>query len=148
MNRPGKLLAILNGSMSVWASLVFLVFLRLDVVSWIMVNTCSPAQFATVLGLASERRVLLGATVPWLLFFGFGGLFVFSWSRYMIVAQTSHIIMTVTAVFILASAAKDRRVGALLTGILIGVLALIPFRLLQDQFLSLHPELLRLLGME
>ncbi len=87
MNRTAKLLMILNGAMAVWASLVFLVFLRLDVLSWIMLNICSPTQFATILALASQRRLLMNAAVPWLLFFGFGGLLIFSWSGYMIVAQ-------------------------------------------------------------
>lgn len=67
----------------------------------------------------------------------------------MIVAQISHMIMTITAAFIFASAAKERKFRALTVGIAIGVVALVPFRLYQDQFLSAHPKLLRLwLGVE
>jgi hypothetical protein len=149
MNRISKLLAILNGAMAVWASLVFLVFLRLDLLSWIMLNACSPTQFVTILALATQRRLVMNAVVPWLLFFGFGGLLIFSWSGYMIVAQISHMIMTITAVFILVCTAKERKFRALITGIAIGVFALVPFRFYQDQFLNAHPELLRLwLGVE
>jgi len=149
MNRIAKLLVILNGAMAVWASLVFLMFLRPDLLSWIMLNTCSPTQFVTILALATKRRLVMNAAVPWLLFFGFGGLLVFSWSGYMLVAQVSHLIMTVTAVLILVVAVKERKFRTLATGIAIGVIALVPFRFYQDQFLSAHPELLRLwLGVE
>jgi phosphate starvation-inducible membrane PsiE len=144
MNRIAKLLVTLNGAMAVWASLVFLGFLRLDLLSWIMLNTCSPTQFVTIVALATQRRLVMNAVVPWLLFFGFGGLLIFSWSGYMIVAQISHLIMTITAVFVLVLAVKERKFKALITGIAIGVLALVPFRFYQDQFLNAHPELLRL----
>jgi len=86
----------------------------------------------------------MNAVVPWLLFFGFGGLLIFSWTGYMIVAQISHMIMTVTAVFISALAVKDRKFRDLIVGITIGLFALVPFRFCQDQFLNAHPELLRL----
>lgn len=110
MNKIVKLLVFLNGAMAVWASLVFLVFLRLDPLSWIMVNTCSPSQFVTILALASRRRVLMNAAVPWLLFFGTGGLLIFSWSGYMIISQISHLIMTMTAIFISVYTAKERNI--------------------------------------
>ena len=148
MDRIARLLMILNSAVAVWASLAFLVFLRLDLLSWIMLNTCSPTQFATILGLATRNRLLTTAAVPWLLFFGFGGLLIFSWSGYMLVAQISHTIMTITAVFILARTAKERKFTVLIIGLAIGVLALIPFRFYQDEFLNAHPELLRILGME
>jgi len=148
MNKIDKILIILNGAFAAWATFTFLVLLKLDPLSWIMLNTCSPTQFAVILTLVSERRVLMNSTAPWLLFYGFGGLLIFGWSGYMIVAQISHLTMTATVIYVLMTTAKERRFKALAAGLAMGALALVPFRLYQDQFLSTHPELLRLLGME
>ena len=148
MNKIHKILVILNGAFAAWAMFTFLVLLKLDPLSWIMLNTCSPTQFAVILALASERRVMMNATVPWLLFYGFGGLLIFGWSGYMIVAQISHLTMTATVIYVLMSTAKERRFKALVAGLVMGALALVPFRLYQDQYLMTHPELLHLLGME
>ncbi len=146
MNRTIKLLMILNGALAVWATFVFLGFLRLDLLSWIMLNTCSPTQFAAILALASGKRGPMNAIVPWLVFYGFGGLFVFGWTGHMIVAQISHLIMTATAVYVLVTTAKERRFRALALGIAVGMLVMIPFQIYQGLFLSAHPELLQLLG--
>lgn len=78
------ILIVLNMINAVYSTFVFLVFLRVPVQYWVFLNICAPIQFLTVTALLIKNKVLTNVAVPLLTFFGFGGLFVFSWSEYML----------------------------------------------------------------
>lgn len=132
------ILITLNLINAVYSTFIFLVFLRVPVQYWVFLNICGPIQFLTVTALLIKNKSLTNVAVPLLAYFGFGGLFVFSWSGYMIQAQLNHILMTVTAIYILLTSLKDRR--KLMTGISIGIIIVLIIVILVSPIVMKIPE--------
>ncbi len=122
-NKFTWILITLNLINAVFSTFVFLVFLGVPVYYWFFLNICAPTQFLTIIALLMRNKVLMNIATPLLLYFGFGGLFIFSWSGYMLQAQLNHILMTITAVYIFLLSLSDKQ--KLITGISIGVVIIL-----------------------
>ena len=133
-------LVVLNAILAGWATFVFLVFLKFSLLAWLMMNICSPTQFLVIIGLLSKRKILMNVSVPLLLFFGFGGLFMFSWSGHMVVAQISHLVMSVTAIYILTVSIRDKEIKKMLIGLGIGILVLVLLQFVVFPWYYAHPD--------
>lgn len=123
---PRLLLIALSALNVAWGAFVFMGFLGLDPLAWLMVNVCAPSEAIAVAGLWTRNRGLMGFSVPLLLVFGFGGLFVFSWGGYMLQAQLNHLLMTITAMYIVYDTLGRKEKSdshSLIRGMLAGILA-------------------------
>ena len=71
-----------------------------------------------------SSQILRSLVVPLLFRFGTGGLFLFPWTGEMLMAQISHIVMTITAIFLLITSLKGKETHdqkQAIVGILIGI---------------------------
>ena len=133
-------LIVLNAILALWSTFVFLVFLGFGVLEWLMMNICAPTQFLAVIGLLSGRKIIMNISVPMLLFFGGDGLFMFGWEGYMIQAQVSHLIMVITALYILYISYKSGETREILIGAGIGILIVLIFMLVIFPWYYQNPD--------
>lgn len=98
-------LICLNFFFAAYSTIIFTIFLQVPVWLWIFLNICAPSQFLTIAGIIGdikEKSVIIYqmSLVPFLLFFGTGGMFTFPWTGFMLMSQISHITMTITWILI------------------------------------------------
>lgn len=141
------LLVALMGINIFWGALVFMGFLGLDLLGWLVMNICSSSEMVAIIGIATKRRLISGIAVPLLLRFGGFGLFIFSWSGFMLQGQLNHILMVLTSVYILWASYKARAWKDLGIGIVIGVavVILVDFLIFPVYFASAPPKVKELL---
>lgn len=115
-------MAAVNAVFAGWAMIVFIVFMRLDVLAWAIMDISSLVQMIAVFGLAFKKRELLHISIPLMLYFGGSGLFEFSWSK-MPIALINNVLIIFTALFILYVGYKQHRypVREMATWVTIGI---------------------------
>ena len=89
---------------------------------------------------------MLAASLPFLLFFGTGGLFVFGWSGTALYAQAGHIAMTLASAWIVTTIIRGKKGKAAVIGFAAGLavfLAVFPF---QHGYVKSHPDCVKKLG--
>jgi len=129
-----------NGICAGWAGLVFLYFLKFDPTTWAVVNISSSIQLFVAFALILGKRILINISIPFLLFYGAGGFFVFNWCLRTIPAHISHSIMVLTALYIIYLMIMRWEIGRLAIGIVLGIILFIPIRAYETYFLKAHPE--------
>jgi len=129
-----------NGICAGWAGLVFLYFLKYNFISWAMVDVSSIIQLFAVFALIFGKRILMNISIPFLLFYGTEGFFVYNWSLRMIPAQISRSIMVLTALYIIYFMITRWEIGKLVIGIMLGIILFVPFRICETYYLKTHPE--------
>ncbi len=141
------LLTVMN---STW---YFLGIAKISVLQWLVFNACAPSSIVYLLGLIAWFRTknkmwLTIAVVP-MMFFGTMGLFVFPWNNANdLLVQFSHIVMTLNIALSLWVTLKDKDYKSLANGLLISVLAGIPFIAFTQAYCRIHAEdVMRILGM-
>jgi hypothetical protein len=135
-----NLLAILN---SAW---FFLVIARFPVLTWLCFNACAPSVVIFLAGFLFQSRMLMAASLPFLFYFGGGGLFVFGWQGTSLIAQAGHILMVVACIYIIAEITKAKAWKKAIYGLLAGIIAFAVLMPLQNRFVKNHPEYLKKLG--
>lgn len=120
-------------TLSTVSAIIFLVVRLIPVHIWFIMNICAPISFYTALVLILDKNrysgnflIAMNAAVPFLLYFGIDGLLTFSWA--LMLAQVQHIIMIVTALFILIVtyySADDTKFRKLAIGLAVGIIALL-----------------------
>jgi len=84
----------------------FILVKKASLLSLLVWNTCTPVSLITagVLVLGIRKRVLSSAMIPFLLWFGFVGLFVFWWGwlepQSIVFMQGNHLAMTAAAIYL------------------------------------------------
>ena len=145
----GWFLAVVNILLAANAAFFFLAVKKLDFVSWLAINSCTPSIVLFALGFFLDSPFLLGFSSAAMLFYGGGGLFVFRWSTSPadLVPQIGHLFMTAGAVYALLSSIRRKTwksaFGGLLLGAAVLILIVIPR---QTRYQKAHPELLELVG--
>lgn len=131
----------------------FLGIAKVSVIQWLVFNACAPSGIVYLLGLTAyfrtSNKMYLTVTVAPMMFFGTMGLFVFPWNNTNdLLVQFSHIIMTLNIAWGLWTTLKDKDYKALGNGLLISVLAGIPFIAFTQQYCRIHAEeVMRILGL-
>jgi hypothetical protein len=138
----GWAIVSLNLLSAAWSTFVFLGFLRLSPVEWVMINTCAPSVYLFALAFLLKSPLLMVAASVWMLRFGVGGLFVFSWEGVNLTAQVGHLLMTAGVLYTAWRVIGERRWRALALGAALGLAALIPFTLIQGAWFKARPGLL------
>ncbi len=144
LNKIGLTLAVLNSLMAIGSGLFFLFVEGLGPVSWLVVNTCALTVAFFIAGYYLERSELLAFAVPWLFFYGTGGLFVFEWGieAEMLVPQLSHLIMTATVIYIIFYILSEGSWKWGLAGLIAGIIAVSLFFPWQQNYQRENPEVL------
>lgn len=124
-----------------WAGLVFLYFLKFDPTTWAVVNISSIIQLLVAFALILGKRILMNVLIPFLLFYGAGGFFVFHWSLKTVPAHISHSIMVLTALYIIYLMITRWDIVRLVVGIALGIILFVPFRAYETHYLKSHPEI-------
>ena len=141
----GWIVTILNALFTLNSTFVFLFFLKVGFVGWLMLNSCAPSNILFIAGfLLGSPAVMVAAAV---LMFRYGtlGLFVFSWAGTNLIAQAGHIAMTLAVIYIFTYVVHHKQWRSLLCGLLLGIAILIPFMIVQTQWLDARPELVEML---
>jgi hypothetical protein len=126
-------LAGLNGLTALASTWFFISHSSIPFNVWLVVNFTVLVQFVTIPVLLEEKKEFLYALVPALLYFGLGGLFLFSWQGLSLIAHASHLVAVGTAVyaFSMASESSDpRALEDLRDGLWFGVLLVLVMELL------------------
>jgi|WetSurMetagenome_2_1015567.scaffolds.fasta_scaffold917714_1 hypothetical protein len=147
----GIALACLLLLMTLNSTWYFLGIAKVNVIQWLVFNACAPSSLAYLVGFilffTTENKMWLTvATIP-IFFFGTMGFFVFSWSGYNIMAQLSHITMTLNMLWGLWIVLKDKNFEALGKGLLIGTVIFVPFISFTQAYCRNHAtEVMKVLG--
>lgn len=129
---------VLNLIMLGFASYNFLITQKMDVLSWIMVNTSSLYIAIMVLGILLSSKIIMNMALPGLFYYGTLGLFLFPWKGPSSIAQISHILMTIGIIYILFATIKKIAVLRFMIGLFIGFVIFIPLKLYQSDYLKKH----------
>jgi len=105
-----------------------------------MTDVSSLIQLFVVFALIFGKKILMNICIPFLLFYGAGGFFIFHWSLRTMPAQISHSIMVLTALYIIYLMITRWQIGKLAIGIMLGIILFVPFRLCETYYLRTHPE--------
>jgi len=131
-----NVLAALNSS---W---FFLAVLGTGVVGWLMMNSCAPSIALFAVGFLLARPVLMVAGAVMMFRYGTLGLFFFGWQGPNLIAQVSHVLMTLAVLYVAWDVLRARRFRALGLGIALGLAVLVPYMLAQHAYFEAHPGLL------
>ncbi|TET42116.1 MAG: hypothetical protein E3J63_01210 [Elusimicrobia bacterium] len=129
-----------NGICVGLAGFIFLYFLKYNFISWVMTDIPSLIQMFVVFALIFGKKILMNISIPFLLFYGAGGFFLFDWSSRTMPAQISHSIMILTTLYIIYLMITRWEIGKLVIGIMLGIILFVPFRVCEIYYLKAHPE--------
>ena len=102
INKTGWIIVILNVLAILNATWYFLGMAKFPFQGWIFFNACTPSIVLFLIGFLLKNSYVMSASLPFLLYFGGGGLFVFSWTGTSVIAQVSHILMVLSASYVVA----------------------------------------------
>ncbi len=129
----------------------FLVIAKVKAVEWLVFNACAPSNLVFLVGfmiyLFTQNRLVMNMAILPMFFFGGLGLFLFPWKGFNLVAQISHIVMTLNVLWTVFSffVVKDYQIS--FTGLLLGILFFSPFIGFQQSYVNTHPNALtKILG--
>jgi hypothetical protein len=139
-NMAGWTLVILNLLMAINSANFFLGILKTDIVGWLMMNTCAPSIALFVVGFLLGSPVVMVAAATMMFRYGALGLFVFPWDGFNIIAQVSHVSMTLAVMYVAVDVIRNRRWKSLSAGLLLGIVILFPLETVQTMWLIRNPE--------
>lgn len=113
---------------------------------WLAFNACAPSVAIYLTGYFLRKTWLMAAALPFLLFFGTGGLFVFGWSGTSIYAQVGHIAMTLASAWIIAKLAVERKIKVPAAGFIAGAVVFGFVLPVQQNYVKSHTEYIKKLG--
>lgn len=142
----GLVVVILNGLCILNSAFFFLVTAHFSPVAWIFFNACAPSTLIFITGFILRRKAVMVAALPFLCFFGIGGMFVFGWSGTSLIAQVGHICMALAVIYtiLLIYAEGGRR--SVMKGLIAGFIAFAVFAPIQQYYVRNHPDLVKKLA--
>ena len=134
---------IVNVANSTW---YFLGMAHFPVPAWLAFNACAPSVALYLAGYFSRRRWIMTASLPFLLYFGTGGMFVFGWSGTSVYAQIGHVAMTLASIWIVATVVTERKFRMPAAGFAAGLVLFFALLPVQHRYVMSHPDLIKKLG--
>ncbi|NLI98673.1 hypothetical protein GX441_08465 [bacterium] len=144
----GWVILAINALCMINAAWFFLALARFPFIGWIFFNACFVSSLIWIVGFIFKWRWMMMASLPFLLFFGGGGLFIFPWSGNMITAQVSHIAMMFALTYAIVDAFVTRGWKSKLIGLAGGIAVFAGFLIVQQDYAKKHPELWLKMGMQ
>ncbi len=114
--------------------------------AWLAFNACAPSVALYLTGYFLKKDYIMTASLPFLIFFGTGGLFVFGWSGTSLYAQAGHIAMTLASLWIIAKLFSGKKFKVPAYGFLIGLLIFSFLLPVQQRYVMSHDEYIKMLG--
>lgn len=113
----------------------------------------APPSIAFLTGFAvylfTKDRTLLHVSILPMFFFGGLGLMVFPWSGYNLIAQVSHVIMTLNITWVVFVTIKTGDYRPATIGLIVGIVLFSAFIAFQQTYVATHPDdFQKLLGIE
>jgi hypothetical protein len=142
----GWVIAVCNAIAVINSTYYFLAMAEFPVIAWLFFNACAPSVMLFLAGFVSRRGEIMAAALPFLLFFGASGLFVFGWSGTSLFAQAGHILMTFAVLYTIGVVAIEKELKKFIIGFIAGMIifaVILPF---QQSFVKGHPEYVKKLG--
>ena len=145
------ILAVLLLLVTVNSTYFFLGIQKVTFIEWIVFNACAPASITFLIGfvlsLTVKDRTVLHMSILPMFFFGFLGMFVFPWKGYNIIAQISHVIMSMNIVWVLITTFMAKNYQPAVIGLLLGITVFSVFIGFQQNYAAAHREdMQRILG--
>lgn len=132
---------VLNILMMIGSTYHFLFVFKFPINAWLLYNACVPATSLYVIGYIVKNRVIINISIPFMLMFGGGGLFLFHWYGAALVAQMGHIFMLMAIIWIISDNSFHKQWKRAFVGMSIGFLLFFLFTKLQKAYAIEHPEL-------
>ena len=139
----GILIALFNIINVLNSSWFFLGMTKFPVNAWLAFNACAPSVALYLAGYFSGKDLLMAASLPFMLFFGTGGLFVFGWSGTAIYAQIGHMAMTMASLWIITKIITEKKVKVSAPGVIVGIVVFAFILPVQQNYVKSHPEYLK-----
>jgi hypothetical protein len=141
-SRIGWIIAVLTFLSAVNSTFFFLGMMKSGIVGWLMMNSCAPSILIFFVGFLLKNPIVMTIGTVWMIRFGVAGLFVFGWSGSNLIAQVGHLLMTASSVYAVVETIRQRQWKALLIGVALGIVTLVPFMMIQNAWFAKHPGLL------
>jgi len=130
------LLALLN------SAYFFLSIAKFGLIDWLVFNACSVSIIAYLICFAcfqiSKKGYFLAIALLPLYYYGTMGLFVVPWNESNMIAQITHIIITLNVIWILFTLLKESKFEPLGKGLLIGVIVFVPLFAAIQNYSQIH----------
>ena len=140
----GIVLAILLLLVTINSTYFFLGIRKVKFIEWLVFNACAPSSISFlvcfVLFLITRNRVFLPVAILPMFFFGTMGLFIFPWNGMNIIAQVSHIFMTLCIIWSLWVTLESKDYRSLAIGLMVSILIFVPFISFDQMYARTHPE--------
>lgn len=146
LRKIGLIIAIGNIVMMFFSANYFLFMEKFPIVPWLFFNACFPSALVFLIGFFSKNKIIMSASIPFLAYFGGGGLFVFSWSGGMIMAQISHIFMVLAIVYTVLEVAKTKKWKKFILGFVLGLVVFLMILPIHQNYIKSHPGYLEKMG--
>jgi hypothetical protein len=142
----GIIIALFNIINVLNSSWFFLGIAKFPVNAWLAFNACAPSVALYLAGYFSGRDLLMAASLPFMLFFGTCGIFIFGWSGTAIYAQVGHIAMTMASAWIITKIIIEKKLKVSAAGFFSGIFVFALILPVQQNYLKSHPEYVKKLG--
>lgn len=146
LRKIGWVVAVGNIIMMFFSANYFLFMAKFPIIPWLFFNVCFPSALIFLIGFFSKNKTIMAFSIPFLAYFGVGGLFVFSWSDGMIMAQISHIFMTLAIIYTVLEVARTKEWRRSILGFLVGLAVFLIIFPIHQNYIKIHPEYLKMLG--
>lgn len=148
LRRIGWVIAILNIVMMLLSANYFLVMAKFTITEWFFANICFFSTLIFLAGFFLKNRTVMTASIPFLAYFGTGGMFVFSWQGEWLIAQIGHIFMTLAIIYAVVESIKAKKRKQSVLGFIAGLLIFSIFLPVHQNYIKTHPELIAKSGLE
>jgi len=145
-HKIGIIIAVINAVLVLNAAWFFLVVANFPVPGWLVFNICTPSVLLFLTGFISKRTGIMSVSIPFLLFFGGGGLFLFGWAESMVFAQMCHLSMILACAYTIYVIISEKRWKNLSIGVIIGAVVLAGLFPFQQRYVTSHPEMIKKMG--
>lgn len=146
LRKIGWIIAILNILVMLNSMNYFLFMAKFPIIAWLVFNICFPSTLFFLIGFFSKNRAIMIASIPFLAYFGIGGLFVFGWTGTAIFSQIGHIFMTLAIVYAILEIIRSKEWKNAVLGFSVGLIAFFIILPIQQNYSKNHPEFLKKLG--
>lgn len=146
MKKIGWIIAGGNIIMMFFSANYFLMMAKFPVVPWLFFNACFASALIFLVGFFWKNKTVTAFSIPFLTFYGTCGMFVFSWSGGMLIAQISHIFMTLAVIYVLIETIVMKEWKRFFAGLTFGIAAFLIIQPLHQKYVKSHPEYIEKMG--
>jgi hypothetical protein len=138
------ILALLLLLATIQSTTFFLGRLKVKFLEWFYFNACAPSNIvfliSFVIFITTGNRIFLHCAILPMFFFGFLGMFVFSWKGMNIIPQVGHITMTLNIAITLWQTFSLGDYHSATIGLLVGIVVFSIYIGFQQNYVRSHPE--------